>query len=54
MEQIEEFREKKIHQEMMVLEMQRKEQEDKMLKQLDADRKKQKYLEKQKQRVAEF
>ena len=48
LEQIEGFREKRIHQEMMALEMQRREQEEKMLQQLDADRKKQKYLDKQK------
>lgn len=34
LEQIEEFREKKIRDEMVILEMQRKEQEQKMLKQL--------------------
>lgn len=54
LEQIEDFREKKIAQEMMLLEAQRKDQEEKMLKQLDVDRKKQKYLEKQKSKVAEF
>jgi hypothetical protein len=54
LEQLEEFREKKIAQEMMLLEAQRKDQEEKILRLLDADRKKQKYLEKQKAKVAEF
>lgn len=39
---------------MFVLEMQRKEQEQKMLKQLENDRKKHKYYQQQKERVAEF
>ena len=54
LEQIEEFREKKIREEMFILEMQRKEQEHKMLKQLENDRKKSKYYQSQKDRVAEF
>lgn len=46
LEQLEQYREEKIAQEMMVLEMQRQMEDEKMQKAQAAERKKQAYLEK--------
>lgn len=54
LEQLEQYREEKVAQEMMVLEMQRQMEDEKMQKALAAERKKQAYLEKQKAKVQEY
>ena len=54
LEQLEQYREEKVRKEMYLLDMQRKMEQEKMLKQMEADRKKSMYLEKQKAKVQEF
>jgi len=51
LEQLEQYREDKVRKEMYLLDMQRKVEQEKMLKQMEADRKKSIYLEKQKAKV---
>ena len=54
LEQLEQYREEKVAQEMMVLEMQRQMEDDKVQKAHAAERKKAAYLDKQKARVQEY
>ena len=51
LEQLEQYREEKVAQEMMILEMQRQMEDEKIQKALAAERKKVAYLEKQKAKV---
>ena len=54
LEQLEQYREEKVRKEMLMLEMQRKQEQERIQKIMEADRKKQAYLEKQKIKVQEF
>ena len=51
LEQLEQYREDKVQKEMMMLEMQRMQEQANMEKALAAEKKKQQYLEKQKQKL---
>ena len=54
LEQLEQYREEKVRNEMMLLEMQRQQEQKEVDKVIRAEQKKQAYLEKQKHKVAEF